>query len=651
MKRQRRRLWLAAGAVSVGLGAAVTSGTALAHADTNESSSASGSAKPRAASAATHPRATRHQQLEQAVGVRRAATVSRPANAPSPVERRTSVGRAPLVPAAARQLAAAVPAPPPPGALLPRLFNALVPLINNTPIRDLLNVFDPVGTPGATVIRLVGAPSGAVLSPNGKLLFELTVPPNPLGPFYMPPAYSTLTEINTATNTVVGVPINIRGVPIGTPVVSADGTRVYQTSSVAVTNSTYVTVIDTAHNTVVGKPVRLDGWATGAVVLSSDGHYAFQATNTSVGAVSTAKVTAIDTDTVATVGAPVTLDGFILGSTVLNADASRLCVIFQPNPSSTSADELAVIDTADMSLVSPTIAMDGYTKGSVVVSPDGTRAAVTTITGDISSSTVAVTLVDLADGTVIETPTIYEGGPYSAEAAPVVFSDGGARINQVTQIYDPDSKSASTVLTVIDSSTGDIVGTPITVPANNTRLGTVLVPDPMGSHLFIASPIENKSTSTYDSTVITVVDTTDGTVVGTPVTVGGYGAMVSGLNADSVYLSAGTVADQSQVSVINGDGSATGSSRWLTGTPTALLVTHGGSRVYQLTAVGSHAEVTALTAATAISTGSQRINGTVYSALIAPDGTRIYDTNNGSSPLLSLSFPYRVTVVNTSVLG
>jgi hypothetical protein len=653
MKVPQRRLWLAAGAMSVGVGAAVAGGAAFAHADTG----ASDSAKPRVSSGAERQATAHHRQRQQAVAARRVTAVSKPAKTVLPIHlsviENTLLGAAkpePLgysprarVAAATLPSASAVPTLPSVGAIIPRLFNVLVPLINNTPIRDLLNLVDPVGTPGATVIRLVGVPSSAVLSPTGKVLFELTVPPNPLGPFYVPPAYSTLTEINTATNTVIGVPVNIRGVPIGAPVISADGTRAYQSSSVG-TNVTYVTVINTANSTVVGKPVRLDGWAAGGVVLSDDGRYAYQATNSSVGGVSTTTVTAIDTTKVATVGSPLTLQGFTRGSMVLNPDGSRLCVLVQP-----STVGLAVIDTADMSLVSPTIATGADVRGGVVVSPDGARAAVTAITGDASSSSVTLTLVDLADGTVIETPTIYEGAANSADAAPAIFSDGGARINQVTQIYDPNSKTTSTVLTVIDSSTGDIVGMPITVPANNTRLGQVLVPDAMGSSLFIASPIENPTS--YDSTIITVVDTTDATVVGTPVTLAGHGTIVVGPDADTVYLSAGTVADQTQVSVVNGDGSATGTSPWLTGTPTALLVNHGGSRVYQLTAVGSHTEVTALIATTATTTGAQRANGTVYSALISPDGKKIYDTNNGASALVSFSFPYRVTVVNTSVLG
>lgn len=551
-----------------------------------------------------------------------------------------------------------MPAPPPLGAVIPRLFNVLVPLINNTPIRDLLNVFDPPGTSGATVIRVAGVPSSAVLSPSGNLLFELTVPPNPLGPaFYVPPAYSTLTEINTATNTVVGVPINIRGVPIGALVISADGTRAYQSSSVAGgVNTTYVTVIDTANDTVVGKPVRLDGWAGGPVVLSPDGRYAYQATNTSVGGVSTTTVTAIDTTKVARVGPPLTLQGFMVGPMVSDLDGSRLCVIVEPPSDSTSKVDLAVINTADMSLVSPTIATDGYAKGGVVVSADGTRAAVTTIAGDATSSTVSVTVVDLATGTVIDTPTVYEGGAYSADALPLIFSDGGARINQVTQIYDPISNTTSCVLTVLDSSTGEVVGTPITLPGNNTRLGGLSVPDPMGSRLFIASAIENQ-TGGSNSTAIAVVDTTDATVVGASVMVTPYGAMTADPDAGTVYVSAAVGAgpfgtdETTRVSAVSSDGSISGTSTNLNGSPTALLVHPGGARTYQLTRVGSHTELTALDGRTAqVSSVTRSINGAVSSALITPDGNRIYASSNGSSVLVSLFFPGRVTVVNTSSL-
>ncbi|MCV7345190.1 hypothetical protein [Mycolicibacterium rhodesiae] len=523
------------------------------------------------------------------------------------------------------------------------MFNVLVPLINNTPVRDLLNIVDPPGTPGATVIRLAGTPSSAVLSPTGNLLFELTVPPNPLGGiFYVPPTYSTLTVINTATNTVVGVPVNVRGVPIGAPVISADGTRAYQSSSVAGgVNTTYVTVIDTASGNVVGKPIRLDGWSAGSVVLSADGHYAYQATTISVGSVFTTAVSAIDTKKVATVGDPVSVQGWIRGSMVRNLDATRLCL--------TTTDEVAVIDTSDMSLVAPPIAVDGSPNGGVVASPDGTRAVVTTDRGNFPDNTVVVTLVDLASGSVIGTPTVIEGFTNSTAAGIPIFSDGGARLNQITGAYDQNTKTSSTVLTIIDSSTGNLVGAPIALPGNDTRFMAVQVPDPADSHLFVASGI----TQTYDSMVITVVDTSDGTVVGTPL-VTGYGTLVSAPGGNSVYVSAGfggSTPTGTEVSVVDSDGVTTGTSRPLFSPPIALLASPGGSRVYQLTAVGSHIQIFALDAVTAAgSSVPVSVGGTVNSALITPDGTKIYDTNNGSSPLLSLSFPYRVTVVKTSAI-
>lgn len=660
MKGRQRRLWLAAGAMSIGVGAAVTGGTAFAHADTGESPSASDSAKPRVSSGTAHQGTAHHQQPQRAVAVRRAAAASKPAKTVLPINlslienallgaaKPEQVGHSPRVRAAAASeptaaaltSASAVPTLPSVGAIIPRLFNVLVPLINNTPIRDLLNLFDPPGTRGATVIRLAGVPSHAVLSPTGNVLFELTVPPSPLGSyFYVPPAYSTLTEISTSTNTVIGVPVNIRGVPVGAPVISADGTRAYQSSSVG-TNVTYVTVIDTANSTVVGKPIRLDGWAAGGVVLSADGRHAYQATYAAVGGVFTTTVTAIDTTTVDTVGAPVPIQGLIQGSMVRNLDASRLCV-------STTA-EVAVIDTADMSLVGPPIAIDGSPNGGVVASPDGTRAVLTTDIGTFPDNTVKVTVIDFANGTVIGTPVILKGFTYSTVAAVPIFSDGGARINQITEVYDPNSKTTSTVLTVFDSATGLIVGTPIALPANDTHFMAVLAPDPIGSHLFVAS-----MATAINSTIITVVDTADATVVGIPVTVSFYGTLVAGPDAESVYLSAALNYPPSAtlVSVVNSDSVKTGTSANLNGPPVALLVNHGGARLYQLTDRGSYDEITALDAGTAGGPVSPvRVEGTLSSALITPDGGTIYATNNGSSPLLSLSFPYRVTVVKTSAI-
>ena len=193
MKRQQRRLWLAAGAMSIGVGAAVTGGTALAHADTGEPASSSGAAKPRVISGAAHQR-----PQPQAVSMRSVATAPKPSPAaamktavpvhisvigslvvgsatPAPVGRspRVRAAAASEPSAAAHTSASAAPALPSVGAIIPRLLNALVPLVNNTPIRDLLNLFDPPGIRGATVIRLVrGVPSGAVLSPGWEAPFR-----------------------------------------------------------------------------------------------------------------------------------------------------------------------------------------------------------------------------------------------------------------------------------------------------------------------------------------------------------------------------------------------------------------------------------------------------------------------------------------------
>ena len=64
---------------------------------------------------------------------------------------------------------------------------------------------------------------------------------------------NNVTVIDTASNTVVGVPITVGNQPISITF-TPSGSRAY----VANQNSNTVTVIDTASNTVVGMPIAVE---------------------------------------------------------------------------------------------------------------------------------------------------------------------------------------------------------------------------------------------------------------------------------------------------------------------------------------------------------------------------------------------------------
>ena len=72
---------------------------------------------------------------------------------------------------------------------------------------------------------------------------------------------NTVSVINTATNTVIGLPISVGDSPGGIAIIP-DGTRAYV---VNVSDST-ISVINTATNTVIGLPISVGSGASGIAI-------------------------------------------------------------------------------------------------------------------------------------------------------------------------------------------------------------------------------------------------------------------------------------------------------------------------------------------------------------------------------------------------
>ena len=108
----------------------------------------------------------------------------------------------------------AFPALPSPGVVIQSFLNVATVLANNTPIRNLLDAIDPAGsTPGVSTVRLPGSPVGSTMSADGTHLFVTTAPFTwglPVINALVPTAYS-VTEIDTKTNTIVGIPVAVEG--------------------------------------------------------------------------------------------------------------------------------------------------------------------------------------------------------------------------------------------------------------------------------------------------------------------------------------------------------------------------------------------------------------------------------------------------------
>ncbi|MEI7518972.1 MAG: hypothetical protein WCJ98_10875 [Mycobacteriaceae bacterium] len=624
-------LWLAAGAVTFGVGAALA-GPGVAHADTE----------------ITRPS---HRTAEKPPGHSARVTTVRAAHA------RTNVAKS----ATARSATAAMPFPDQLRRGFQQALNGLVPIVNNTPIRYVLDAIDrPSSQPGSTAVRLFGVPGGSVLSPDGTRMFQVTSAGYSGFPFQLiPPAFHSVTEIDTATNTVIGVPVVVDGAPVGAPVVSSLANRAYQTSygvdPATGSTVTYVTTINTVDDTIVGTPVQISGGPGAArIVLSPDGSRAFQ---TTLGAGITT-LTTIDTVRGIAVGTPLTMPGTPVAGLVMSADGTRL---YQTtNLGSPYTAVVTVIDAANSNIIGQPIAIDGSPNAGVVLSPDGARAVQATNRDNVT----AVTFINSTDATVARTVVVagitYYGG--SLATAPM-FSDSGARISQITMAQDPVSGTYTTLLTIIDTSTGAIVGTPVILPAANTNQLMAGVPDPAGSRVVIASDIENPATKTLDSTVVTVIDSTDGSIIGSPVTLSGY-AKGTPVGTDGLRVVQTTqccvlqYTPNTVISTLGADGFLIGSPVTLAGEPLGpVVVSADGSRAYQTMMVyptGTNRVYSTLVAAIDTTTGGLvgtpvTVSGDPYiSVLLTPDGRRAFETTFTENWLLHWFFPTLVTRLDTT---
>ncbi len=591
-------LWLVAGAVTVGVGAGLAGATGVANAD-------SGVSPPGPSSSATSK------------GAHHATATSK---------RRVPLSR-PVAPAARRATRASVtprlslPAIQSPFVAVAQVVNVIVPVINNTPIRGLLDRIDPISaSPGVSGVRLLGAPLSTTLSPDGTRLYVVTEPVTSFLPFpvalLIPSSYS-LTEIDTRTNKIVGVPVALDGMPVRPVALSPDGTRAYLTLSGG-ENTTRLATINTVNSTAV-RTVTLAGSPVWGVVGTPDGSHVFQETMTSNSGVLTVNV--IDGRTGSRIGNRLQIIGYPEFGLTMNPDGSRAYQTTLLPVGSGHSTGVTVIDTTD-NTVAGYVALDGRVDRGVITSPDGAHVV------QISDATVAgktsVTMLDPQTGVVV-TSVVLNG--YRQPDVPAVYVQGGTRLAVLTT----DNVNQS-MLTILDAADGTIVGTPVPMPGGIGNVSSATVFGAEDDRVYLVSHDLYADTD-VPRMVATVIDTTDSTVVGTPVDLGAEprGAVVSAdgsqvlqtLNPWSVpqgqpYLSS--------VALIGTDGllvAAPASVPGWAGRPGVF--SPDGSRAYQLSET-AQSVVTAVDTSTGDVIGAPvTVNGTRADAVfVAADGTRVY---------------------------
>jgi hypothetical protein len=558
---------LATGAVTIGVGAALAMGAGVAEADTDASAKTSvgTGAQHQAGQAGPHAKLKTKAAASPAMT---SAAVVKPSSRPPRRSLATTPARvqSALPPVQVPQL-------PTPQMVIQQVVNVVVPLMNNTPIRNILDAVDPP-TPGTSVVRLLGQPVSTVLSDDGTRAYVTTT--NAFGSIpilgLLVGSVSTVNVIDTATNTIVGVPWVTQSPPADLKV-TPDGTRAVRQTYSTDTETTTITVSYPNTGSVIGSPIAVAGKSYSGLVLSPDNTRAYLSVSTNA-----------------------------------------------------STDAVAVIDLEDGTLVAPPVEIEGFPYFGVTVSPDGSRVAQVSQ----ANASVIMTMIDPDTGGVVGEPIVFaNAGPDTRTAA--MFSQDGARVSLITTPFDPVTFERSRVLTVFDSATGEIVGSPVVLPGYALTDGAAVVPDPSGDRIFVVGG--DWTVDGGDITYVTVVDTSSSTVVGDTAVIAGdfvIGSLVVSPDKQRAYQTttfSSTSDVYSAVSAVDTDGTLVNEPTRVDGFATApVTLSLDGSRAYQPTSVLGGVAVTAIDTGTGAVVGvPQQTRGlTNDPVLLTPDGSQAF---------------------------
>ena len=284
--------------------------------------------------------------------------------------------------------------------------------------------------------------------------------------------------------------------------------------------STAVTVIDIAAGTQVGKTLILAGPLLGPVLNAAFNH-ALITTGETIDnySVLNTQVTVVDFTTGAQVGSTLILSGTPNGSTLVSADGSGALV-------TTATGAAAIIDTKTGLQMGPTLTITGRPDTFEFVDAAHTRALIATGTGasqPFVTGSFRVSVIDVSTGAQIGTAVTVPGDDYGT----VRMSADGIHALIVVPVINwwgwfTLTEAYYTTVAVIDTTTGTQTGSTLRLPGG--PLGSapydirLLSPDNT-RFLVITSPWNQLAYS--GSTLVSVIDGTTGYQSGGTVTIPG----------------------------------------------------------------------------------------------------------------------------------
>ena len=463
---------------------------------------------------------------------------------------------------------------------------------------------------------------------------------------YNAPAQSTTVLIvNTATGASVGNPVTFTGRPNMTASFDTDGNRIVATSFApgsTSTTDTRIVVINAITGTQLGNTLIAAGGPTG-IAFNASGSRSIVSANDFKSGGFTGAVTVINTDTGAQIGNTLTVAGGATKATFGSDDTRGVLATFAFDPATaTGSTNVVVIDTETATVVGPAHSYIGSGGPlNIAFSPDGTRLVVRTASINAPVDETYVAVLDTASGTELGRTTL--AGSAGLEK-PLFFANG---TRAVMTTYPSNSGSTfNGEITVIDTATGTVVGSPIVMPDGP-------------SAVYFTADNSRVILTAYDqatrTTRIRVVDLASGSI-SAPVEVHGAPASTQ-LSADGSRVAVTTSdynANTTRVAFIDAaTGAAIGGVFSIAGMPNAAYpfssLSPNGSRLVLTATSGSGAGASTQVAILDATTG-QQVGSTVtvtgdMATQVAFSGARVVVPTTVSDGVTSTG---RITIISTA---
>jgi len=441
-----------------------------------------------------------------------------------------------------------------------------------------VNVTVPITAPAAaTSLSVLGSVSitgfrtnwPPVLSPDGTRAVMTSYSFNSTG------TTTRVAVLNVVTGKQVGSTITLAGTP-GVPVMSADGTQAFVTTSSGGTAKTVA--INTATGALIGTVDPPTGDSSDSPPVNADTTLVTTRTIDPVTGVESTELSLMDAATGAQIGTTFTLRGG--GYPQLVAGGTQALLTTTERISSDNfVTRVAVISTSTGAQTGSTLTLNGVS--SIDVSADGRRALITVSDRTADNRDVArVAVIDTTTGLTTFTPQTLLG--QSTFGSRLVGTDG-SRALIVMNVYDGRTSINTTRLMTIDTATGAQIGTTTSLTGFMNG-GAQLSPD--GRRIVVVTSSSNFVTTGVPTTQVAVIDPTAGTQVGTTLTLNS--------NSASALLSA----DGSRAVVV-ADGK------------TLVINTSNGSRTNTVSTSGGYPQLTADGTRVVLVTGSNPTRVTV----------------------------------------